>query len=347
MTTTIPTPPISFRPLPLTPADGPARSPAPARRPLVPPAKAPSNDDAERIAPLDDAAYGRLLAHPRVRAYLWARLGPMRLSRQDKEDFVGEVTATLWQRRTDPDPPHNVRRMLALAKRILKGKLVDHWRHLAVVEGDVAETRRRRGERVEDEPTHGAPEQGPDEAADEKREDEPDEEPDVDPDEEPVPGEPIEPRCFAAPPPARVSMTPEDSLDVKQQLQHANDVAARIGLTDDDVEDMYAMTWDDTASYEELAAERGMTPGALKTRLHRLREAVNASWERKVKRTLILTLLLLAMLLLYVLATLGPARNPPPPPAPLPEPRLHEAPASHPAPVAPPESFEDHGKPTR
>jgi len=296
MTTTIPTPPISFIPFTLTPSTGPAAPPAPlpAPRPLVPPAKAPSNDDAERVTPLDDTAYRLLLSNPRVRAYLWARLGPIRIPRQEKEDLIGTTVEVLWQRRTSRDPARTLARVLGLAKTVLEGKLVDYWRHQAIVDEDIVDAP---GPRAEGPTARGKPWDQPTYV------------------EEVRP-----PRSF----------TPEETLDAKQQMQHVNEVAAKIGLTDDDVEDMYAMAWDGEATYEELAAARGMTPGALRTRLHRLQKAVREGWDRRVKRTLILTLLLLAMLLLYVLAAIGPARNPPPPPAPLPEPTVNQV-----APVAP------------
>ena len=296
MTTTIPTPPISFIPFALTPSPEPAAPPAPvpAPRPLAPPAKAPSNDDAERVAPMGDAAYRLLLSDPRVRAYLWARLGPIRIARTDKEELIDAVFEVLWKRRTSRDPARTLPRMLGFARTILEGKLVDYWRHQDAVHEDIVDAPQTS---VEDRPPSGSKSWEQPTYVDEVR----------------------PPRSF----------TPEDSLHAKQQMQYVNEVAGKIGLTDDDVEVMFAIAWDETATYEELAAERGMKPGALRTRIHRLQKAVREGWNKRVKRTLILTLLLLAMLLLYVLAAIGPARKPPPP-APLPEPTVHEA-----APVAP------------
>jgi DNA-directed RNA polymerase specialized sigma24 family protein len=268
MPPSIPTPPVPFSPFP-----------------LAPPARAPSND-ADRIAPTDAGAYGRLLSDPRVRAYLWARLGPIRIPRAQKEDFVGAVLDALWSRRTDRHPVDSVARMLGLARTILEAKLADHWRHLAVVA------------KVEVEP---APEGG-------------------------GPAGEL--------PPLR-SITPEERLDAKQRLEHINLIAASIGLTEDDV-DVMTMTYEGEASYAELAAARGMTAGALRTRIHRLQSAIRRSWGRRVKRTLLLTVLLLALLVLCALAAMGPARNPPPP-APPPAPTVHRAgPVS---PAAPPAAF--------
>ncbi|HEY3816823.1 MAG TPA: hypothetical protein VGL81_06625 [Polyangiaceae bacterium] len=232
-----------------------------------------------------------------MRAFLWARLGPMQLPREFKEDFVGDVMVALWQRRTDADPASTIHRMVGLARTILEGKLVDYWRHQEILD-----------ERTVDAPRTYA-EDAPD--ADEAE------------------GQPTYVEELR---PLR-SLMPDDALDAKQQMEHLNEVATEIGFTDDDVEDLYAVTWDSNATYEELAEERGMTPGALRTRLHRLSKAASESWDRKVKRRLILPLLLLAMLLLYVLAAIGPARKPPPPPAPLPEPTVHQVAPVTPAPT--------------
>jgi len=289
MTTPIPTPPISFLPFALTPSTERAApsAPVPAPRPLVPPAKAPSNDDAERVTPLDETAYRLLVSDPRVRAYLWARLGRVRIPRHEKEELIGAVFEVLWERRAGRDPARTLPRMMGLARTVLEGKLVDHWRHQAVVTEDLVDA--------------------PGTAAEDR----------------PASGKPCEQSSYVEELRPPRSFTPEDSLHAKQQMQYVNDIAAKIGLTDDDVEVMFAIARDEEASYEELAAERGMKPGALRTRIHRLQKAVREGWERRVKRTLILTLLL------YALAALGPARNPPPP-APPPEPTVHEV-----APVAP------------
>ena len=295
MTTTIPTPPISFIPFALAPSTQPEALPAPllAPRPLVPPAKAPSNDDAERVTPPGETAYRLLVSDPRVRAYLWARLGPVLIPRQEKEELVGTVVEVLWQRRTSRDPASTLARMMGLARTVLDGKLVDYWRHQATVAEDIVDAPRNG---TEDRPASGKSWEQPS-YVEELR-------------------------------PPR-SITPEDSLHAKQQMQYVNEVAAKIGLTNDDVEVMFAIAWDEEATYEELAAERGMKPGALRTRIHRLQKAVREGWNRRVKRTLVLTLLLLAMLLLYVLAAFGPARKPPPP-VPMPEPTVNEV-----APIAP------------
>jgi hypothetical protein len=70
-------------------------------------------------------------------------------------------------------------------------------------------------------------------------------------------------------------------------------------MTDDVVETMWALTYDRDASYRELADERGTTEGALRTREHRLRRRLDVGW---LRRSVILTLLLLTLLLLVLAA---------------------------------------------
>ena len=289
MTTTIPTPNVAFSPSPIP------RTPSADDGGGTLPRSKPAANDVRPAQP-DAAEYDRLLTDPRVRAFLWARLGPIRIRRGDKEDLITSVLDALWRRRTDRDPASTVPRMLGLAWTILQGKLVDYWRHADLVSEVFVDAPRVH---KEDDPPPPRDKRG----------------------EQPTYVEDLRPPR---------SMNAEDALHAKQQMQYVNEVAGKIGLTDDDVEVMYAVTYDSKASYEELAAERGMTAGALRTRIHRLQKAVREGWDRRVKRTLILTLLLLAMLLLYVLAAIGPGRKAPPPPAPLPEPPVHEV-----APVAP------------
>jgi hypothetical protein len=284
MPTTIPTPSLSFSPVPLAPSanDGASATPLPA--------PSPTANDVRPVARPDFAAYGRLLADPRVRSYLWARLDDVNIARADKRELVDGVVATLWKRRTAKYSVDNLGRMLGLARTILDGRLVDYWRHQAVLDAKVVNPPQPDGghsRKPQNQPTFVEELQPP------------------------------------------TSMTPERSLLAKERLEYVNSVAAQIGLTDDDVEVMYAVTWDPTASYEELAAERRTTASALRSRIHRLQEKVRKGWSRHTKRSLVLMLLLLAMLLLFALSALGPARNPPPP-APLPEPTVHEI-----APVAP------------
>ena len=150
--------------------------------------------------------------------------------------------------------------------------------------------------------------------------------------------------------PAR-TMTPERSLQATEQALYVDEMAPELGVTDDDIEVMYAMTYDrfgsDRATWEELAAERGTKPQRLRKRIERLQAALKEGWERQMKRSLYLTLLLLAFLLLYVLAALG-GRETPPPPEPAPRPTVHHLAPQTPTEVltdGPPAEPESDGKP--
>jgi hypothetical protein len=135
------------------------------------------------------------------------------------------------------------------------------------------------------------------------------------------------------------SKRPDKALHVKQQMLFVNEMAPKLGITEDDLEVMYAMTYDregdQRATWETLAAERNTTPGALRKRIERLQQAMRAAWNRRLRGPLLLTLILLAMLLLYVLAAIGPARHAPPP-EPAPQPTVHQL-----APEAPPAMLEE------
>jgi DNA-directed RNA polymerase specialized sigma24 family protein len=221
------------------------------------------------------------------------------MSPDDKQDLVSSVTETLWLRRTDADAPDSLRRLLGLARTILTGKLIDHWRHEDVVEEHVVPA------------SHALP-------RDPDGDDGDDDPNDVD--------ELGLPRC----------VTPESALATKEQLLFADEEAPAIGMTDDDVETMWALTYDREATYRELADERGTTEGALRTREHRLRKTLNVGW---VRRSVILTLLLFTLLLL-ALAAIGVGRRPPPP-DPLPPPPTVREVAPPPAPAPEPERVEE------
>jgi hypothetical protein len=119
------------------------------------------------------------------------------------------------------------------------------------------------------------------------------------------------------------SMREDDAFEAQQKVAHVNEMAPKIGLTSDDVEVMFAVTWDERASWEELATERGETSGALRHRIQRLQEKIRKGWSRRIAPRLLFTLLLLAMLALSALGALGLARKPPLP-VPLPGPVVHE-----------------------
>jgi hypothetical protein len=292
MTTTIPTPSTSFVPVTRTPLAG--SPPASSPLPYVAPAQAPDNDvPAARAPEGDHTAYAQLLAHPRIRAFLEERLRARDLQRDDKDELISGVRETLWCRRNDRHPPTTLPRVLGLARKILDGKLVDFHRHQ-----DVVREKTRDAPRVaqDDLPPRNKPWDQPN-YVDELR-------------------------------PPR-SMRADEALETKQQMAFVDEIAPQIGLTRDDVEVMFAMTWDSKATWEELAAERGEKPGQVRQRIRRLQAKVRKAWARRIAPQVLLTLLIVAMLVLYALTVLGPARKPPPP-APLPEPTVHEV-----APVAP------------
>jgi DNA-directed RNA polymerase specialized sigma24 family protein len=246
--------------------------------------------------PTEHREYAALLSHPRLRSFLKKKLVGKNLKAVDKQDLVAQAIDALWRRRDDRDPPRTLERLLGLAATILHGKLVDHYRHNDVV-----------AELMVDAPRPARIRKG-----------------------DPRPVNPrAQPNYVEEILPLR-SMTPLDALEAKEKLEFFEKEGAKLGVTEDDVEVMVAYECGE-AGLEELAAERGKTGGALRTRLHRLHGKLSDAWKHHVNRgTIILTVLVLAMLLLYALALIGPARNsPPPPPAP-PIPTVLQ-----PAPIAP------------
>lgn len=315
MSTTLPTPPVSFVPFALSPRTG--HAPVTETHPPTPallPGQAAANDVR------DDGAYARLVADPRVRKSIDNRLRHrinvkfLSISPDEKEEIVARVYESLWKRRTDRDPASTLPRIRGLARTIVDGKIVDFLRHRDTENEDLVDAP---GEHDADLAKAGA---------------------------EDMPNFVDELR------PAR-PMTPERSLRATEQLEYLNEMAPKLGVTDDDIEVMYAMTYDRTgderATWEELAAERKTTAGALRKRIERLQEALKEGWDRRMRRSLFLTLLLLAMLILFVLVALGPARNAPPPQPP-PQPTVHQLAPRAPVEIttdAPPSGPEGDGKP--
>jgi hypothetical protein len=304
----IPTPSVPF--VPVAPSSVPVDT-APVETPAVecgtaplsslPPPKAPAND-AER-ARSAHAEYGKILTDPRLRAFLGRKLGATQLAIADQEDLLASVLETLWRRRADRHAAQTLPRMLGLSLKILHGKLVDFYRHQDVVALIIRDAPRVH---QEDSPSRHEP-------AD-----------------QPTYVEQLRPPR---------SLQSDEAVEMRERMAYVNGTGAKVGLTDDDVEVMFAMTWDERATWDELADERGETAGALRQRIRRLQEKMQAGWSRRLAPKLLLTLLLLAMLVLFALAALGPARRPPPPPTPLPAPTAHEvtpvAPTAH-APETPP-----------
>jgi hypothetical protein len=293
MTTTIPTPSLSFVPVALSSLAG--APPASAPLPYVSPPPSAANDAPPAQADdAEHAEYAALLAHPRIRSFLMERMRAKQLQASDKEDIFSAVRETLWKRRHDRHPPRTLPRVLGLAKKIVDGKIVDFFRHAAVVR-----------ERFRDAPRVNHDEDAP---------------PGDSPSDQPNYVEELRSPC---------SVRPDDELETKRRKAFVNEMAPQLGLTRDDVDVMFTMTWDSDATWTELAAERGETPAKLRQRIGRLQAKMRKAWARRIAPKVLLTLLIVAMLVLYALTIFGPARNPPPP-APLPEPTVHEV-----GPVAP------------
>ncbi|HEY6462596.1 MAG TPA: hypothetical protein VIY73_20650, partial [Polyangiaceae bacterium] len=256
-----------------------------------------------------EAEYRALLSSPKVRAFLERRVRPLDISADDKSNLVDGVLEALWERR-DRNPPPTLPRLLGLARCIVKRRIASYCRHDARTRERFVDAKRVAVTSPED--GDSAPAVGDDPAE--------------------------QPNYVDSILPLR-SLTPEAAALVREKLRFVQEIAPRIGMTDDDVEVMWALTYDPARDrMEELAAERGVTPKGLRSRIERLQKAIEEGWEKRMKRRLLLTLLLLA-LLAFVLAAVGAGRRtPPPPPDTLPELRTHELapPPAVPHPVAQP-----------
>ncbi len=274
MTTTIPTPPVPFFPI-APPA--PSRSDASRAMDALLPRSTPGNDPPSPT----EAEYRALLAHPELRKFLQRKVAKLDIPSADARELQAEVVDALWARR-DRDPPATLKRLLGLAKCILKRREVDYLRHKQVERSRLVDAARV-AVRDEDAP----PEESGDPA-----------------------DQPNYVDCIL---PLR-ALTPEDALLTREKLAYVGEVASKIGLTEDDIEVMWALTYDKgPGRMEELAAERGMAPKGLRCRIERLRNALEKGWEKRMKRTLVLTLLLLALLVFFVLAAVVAGRRTPPP----------------------------------
>jgi hypothetical protein len=230
-----------------------------------------------------------------VRAFLEQRVRPLDMPGDDKSILVSGVLETLWERR-DRNPPPTLQRVLGLARCIMKRRVASYCRHDARTRERFVDAKRV----AVVSPEHGgaAPAVGDDPAE--------------------------QPNYVDAIMPLR-SLTPEAAALVREKLRFVGELAPKIGMTDDDVEVMWALTYDPGRDrMEELAAERGVTAKGLRSRIERLQKAIEQGWEKRMKRRLILTLLVIA-LLAFLLAAVGAGRRtPPPPPETLPELRTHE-----------------------
>ncbi len=235
------------------------------------------------IDPIDPhSAYGRLLSHPRLRKLLDGALRAHRLQPADVDELRGQVLDALWRRRLDADPPDNLPRLLALARKVLEGRLVDFFRRRDVERARLADPpmpAREDGRR-------GAP-AGQD-----------------------------QPNFVDEVAPPR-SITPEDALRASEQLAFVQDMLDGGVLGPDDLEVLQAERAGEK-TFEQLAAERGIKGATLRQRVHRLRETLAQEWARRnrawnVRSTRLLLVMMLLLLLLATMALAVAGRREPPP----------------------------------
>ncbi|HEY8088072.1 MAG TPA: hypothetical protein VIF09_09505 [Polyangiaceae bacterium] len=274
MTMTIPTPPVPF--LPIASSTPSATTSLPTSLPSL---RARKQTPPSSAAPpsAEQAAYEALLALPRVRKFLFQKVRRLGLPAADKEDLVSSVFEALCEQRTAKHPPTTLPRVLGLARTVLRARLADHLRHEEVVDECM----------VDPAEMHGDERPGPRAA----------------PHEHPTYIDLVEPQQPSSP--ERMAMANE-------QLDFVNEMAPKIGMTDEDVEAMWALTYDNGhGRMEELAAERGMSERGLRDRIDRLRSQLEETWRKRTGRTSFLILLL--VLMLAVLAAVGAGRRTPPP----------------------------------
>jgi RNA polymerase sigma factor (sigma-70 family) len=193
------------------------------------------------------AAYADLLTRPEVRTALWKRV--WRLQPADAADLVSESFEALWRRRDDPNLPDSLPRMIGLALRVIDGKVVDRNRRRAVDRKRLVDAARLVPRDEDDAPLAQ------------------------------VAGE-DQPNYVDEIAPLR-SITAYDHLAARQKLAFVQSCAHRVGLTDDDVEVMQALDADEL-TVEQAAAERGIPAGALRVRLHRLRQRLGQAWAEQL-----------------------------------------------------------------
>lgn len=249
--------------------------------------------------PIDPhSEYGKLLSHPRVREFLQkAMLRIEEIQAADRKEIESQVLDALWRRRLDADPPNNLPRIIALARKVLHGKVVDFYR-------DRDEER----DHLVDPPMPER-EDGREGAPDGK-------------DQPNYVEEVMPPRAFS----------PADTHDAGEQLAFVQEKLADGTLTHDDIEVMQAEHAGEK-TLDELAKERGVKPATLRQRLHRIREKMNEQWNVRSTRVIVLTIVMLLLLVTLAVAVAG--RTDPPPPQPHQERTLQWAPRGA-APVEPP-----------
>jgi RNA polymerase sigma factor (sigma-70 family) len=248
-------------------------------------------------------AFGKLLSHPRVQAFLTERVAPYGLPEADSKDIIAQVLAALWRRRDEDDLPDNLNRLLGLARTVFEGKLVDYFRRKDVERGRIVDGARLmgKGAELEEPPRHNRPHEQPNHV------------------DEILP---------------QRSMTPADALEAKEQLAFVQTQLDKGVLTHDDIEVMQSQHAGEQ-TYEELGAERGVSADALRQRIHRIRMRMLKAWTEYslfTKTWMIVFFILLFLVIVTVIAAALRRKEPPPAPPPPPAPTQTQLP---PAPTAP------------
>jgi len=218
--------------------------------------------------------YGRLLSHPRVREFLVKSLTKHDLPLADAEDIVSRCFEALWRRRVDADPPNSLPRLIGLARKVLEGKLFDYFREKAHHDENLVFPQMPERE----DGREGAPD-GPD---------------------QPNFVDQVEPTPEVAKP------GPHETLERTEQLSFVHEKLADGTLTPDDIEVMQAEQAGEK-SLEQMAAERNMPAGTLRSRISRIRKALREEWEAFSLRstTTIIVMILMFLLLVTVAVAVG------------------------------------------
>jgi len=214
--------------------------------------------------------YGSLLSHPRVREFLVKSLTKHDLPLADAEDIVSRCFEALWRRRLDADPPNNLPRLIGLARKVLEGKLFDYFREKAHHEENLAvpEMPEREDGR------EGAPD-GPD---------------------QPNFVDQVQPTPEVAKP------GPDEMFETREQLTFVQEKLANGTITPDDIEVMQAEQAGEK-SLEQMAAERNVPAGTLRSRISRIRKALREEWASlSLRSTTTIIVMILMFLLLVTLA---------------------------------------------
>jgi RNA polymerase sigma factor (sigma-70 family) len=228
--------------------------------------------------PIDPhAAYRKLLEHPMLSGTLYKYLEPQELQLADVKELIQQTLEALWRRRDDDDPPNNLPRIIALAKRILEGKLADFYRHLGYERRHLAEAPMP----AREDGKEGAPD-GPD-----------------------------QPNHVDEVKPPR-SITPAEKLETKEQLAFVQEKIEDGTITHDDIEVMQSQRCGEK-TLEELAAERGVKSSALRKRLQRIRESLKKEWNLRSTKFLVVMILLWLFIVTVAVIAAGRLFHPPQP----------------------------------